>query len=118
MKGLPLELKQEITLYLGFIKTVDLFPEIAHYIYNKEKYTWYHVVYKSNLNILKWLHRNRIEGCTKDVMDWAANDGHIETVRWLHQNRTEGCTKRAMNWTKYEGHTEIVKYLKENNLVK
>ena len=37
MKNLPLELKQEITLYLGFIKTLCLFPNIAHYIYDSEK---------------------------------------------------------------------------------
>ena len=35
MKSLPLELKQEIVLYLDFLKCDSLFPEISHYIYTE-----------------------------------------------------------------------------------
>ena len=31
-------------------------------------------------------------------MNWAAIDGHLEVVKYLHENRTEGCTKDAMDW--------------------
>ena len=88
MKNLPLELKQEIVLYLGLIKTVSLFPKIAHYVYDHKKYTldWY--ARHGYLEIVKWLHLNRTEGCTKAAMDWAEKKGHTEIVEWLHQNST------------------------------
>ena len=69
-----------------------------------------------HLEMVKWLHQNRTEGCTTIAMGWAAGNGHLETVKWLHLNRTEGCTTGAISWAK--GYIEIVKYLKENDLVK
>jgi len=47
------------------------------------------------LEIVKYLHKNRMGGTT-DAMDYAAENGHIETVRWLHQNRSEGGTSRTI----------------------
>ena len=38
MKTLPLELKQEIVLYINFLKCAELFPMIARYIYDQKKY--------------------------------------------------------------------------------
>jgi hypothetical protein len=35
------------------------------------------------MDIIKWLHKNRTEGCTSDAMDWAADNGHLEIVRFL-----------------------------------
>jgi hypothetical protein len=45
-----------------------------------------------HLHIIKWLHDNRIEGCTTLAMNWAASNGHLHVVQWLHENRTKGCT--------------------------
>jgi len=67
-----------------------------------------------HLEIVKWLHENRTEGCTTYAMDWAAYNGHLETVKWLHENRTEGCTKYAINNATNNGHLEIVKYIRDN----
>ena len=47
-------------------------------------------------------------------MDLTASKGHIEIVKWLHENRKEGCTTRAMYWAERMGHLEIVKWLKDN----
>lgn len=47
-------------------------------------------------------------------MDGAALDGHLDVVRWLHPNRTEGCTANAMNWAAANGHSDVVKWLREN----
>jgi hypothetical protein len=30
------------------------------------------------------------------VMDQAAKNGHLEVIKWLHMNRTEGCTGQAI----------------------
>ena len=114
MKNLPLELKQEITLYIGFIKTLCLFPNIAHYIYDPKKYTWSWSAETGHLEIIKWLHHNRTEGCTTWAIDWAASNGHLEIIKFLHKNRTEGCTKLAMDWAAKYGHIKIVKWLHLN----
>ena len=33
----------------------------------------------------------------EEAMDRAAENGHIEIVKWLHINRKEGCTKNVMD---------------------
>jgi len=33
------------------------------------------------------LHENRTEGCTKDAMDRAARNGHLDVVIWLNDNK-------------------------------
>ena len=53
----------------------------------------------------------------KHDWDWAAENGHLEIVKYLHENRTEGCTIWSMSYLVNKGHLEIVKYLKDNNLV-
>ena len=69
---------------------------------------------KGNLEVIKWLHYNRKEGCTKCAMDWAASNGHLEVVKWLHENRKEGYTTNAMLWTASKGHIKMIKWLREN----
>src|SRR5436853_597171 len=64
-----------------------------------------------HLEVVKWLHQNRKEGCSEWAMDHAAEYGHLEVVKWLHQNRTEGCTIRAMNCAAENHHLEVVKWL-------
>ena len=64
-----------------------------------------------HLEVVKWLHQNRTEGCTTDAMDHAASNGHLDVVKWLHQNRKEGCTKDAMDWAAGNGHLEVVNFL-------
>ena len=69
---------------------------------------------KGCLNIIKWLHENRNDGCTTNAMDYAATNGHIEIVKWLHENRTEGCTTDAMDGAIVNGYLEVVQWLYEN----
>ncbi|KAL7746687.1 hypothetical protein RI367_007966 [Sorochytrium milnesiophthora] len=45
------------------------------------------------------------------VMDTAAAYGNLDLVRWLHQNRTEGCTAEAMREAARAGYLSIVKFL-------
>ena len=68
--------------------------------------------WKGKLDVVKWFHSNRTEGCTTKAMDCAARDG--EVVKWLHENRTEGCTVAAIDWAAKNGHFEVVKWLKRN----
>ena len=93
---LPIELVEEIVLFTGFVKVVEIFPKIAHYVYRK-KYNLKWAVINGDLEIVKWLYHNRKEGCTTDVMIWAVEYGHLEILKWLHTNCTEGCTKWVMD---------------------
>ncbi len=67
-----------------------------------------------HLEVVKWLHNNRKEGCTTWAMDWAALNGHLDVIKWLHENRTEGCTKYAMDMSTRNGHLEVCMWLHEN----
>ncbi|ETI33260.1 hypothetical protein F441_19917 [Phytophthora nicotianae CJ01A1] len=60
-----------------------------------------------HLQVVKWLHENRGDGCTTQAMDCAAANGHLDTIQWLHSNRTEGCSKDAPIWAAEVGHFEV-----------
>jgi hypothetical protein len=63
------------------------------------------------LHVVKWLHWNRLEGCTTDAMDWAAGEGHLDMLKWLHSNRNEGFTIQAMERAARYGHLKVVMWL-------
>ncbi len=67
-----------------------------------------------HLHVVKWLHKNREEGCTTNAMDWGATNGHLHVVKWLHKNREEGCTTIAMDYAASRGRLHVVKWLHEN----
>jgi ankyrin repeat protein len=46
-----------------------------------------------------------------DAMNWAAMNGHLEIVKWLHTNRTEGCAETAMKLALENSHLEIIEWL-------
>ncbi|KAI8851629.1 ankyrin repeat-containing domain protein [Chytridium lagenaria] len=68
---------------------------------------------RGHLEVLRYLHDNRKEGCTKTAMDRAAANGHLDVVKFLHNERNEGCSKRAMNRAAAGGHIDVVKFLHE-----
>ncbi|KAF1783525.1 Ankyrin repeat-containing domain [Phytophthora cactorum] len=70
--------------------------------------------YYGHIEVVKWLHDNRREGCTVDAMNLAARNGHLDVVKWLHLNRTEGCTTAAMDCAADRGHLDVVQWLAEN----
>ena len=64
-----------------------------------------------NLYALKLLiHKNK-EKIFFNPINYASLNGHLNIVKWLHKNRSEGCTTGAMNWASENGHTEIYNYL-------
>ena len=48
-----------------------------------------------NLERLKFLHKNRDEGCSFDALIYAAENGHIDIIKWLHENQIDNLTKRS-----------------------
>uniref|UniRef100_K3WNW7 Uncharacterized protein n=1 Tax=Globisporangium ultimum (strain ATCC 200006 / CBS 805.95 / DAOM BR144) TaxID=431595 RepID=K3WNW7_GLOUD len=68
------------------------------------------------LNIVKWLHENRLELQDTHLMDGAvkndnaAGDGQLEILQWLHENGfSSSCTADAMNVAAENGHLDVVK---------
>jgi hypothetical protein len=41
---------------------------------------------------------------SKYTMACAARNGHLEIIKWLHQNRTEGCTTDAIDFASKGGY--------------
>ena len=48
-------------------------------------------------------------------MDLAVHNGDLEIVKYLHSNRSEGCD-RALVFASRKNHFDVVKYLVENEL--
>lgn len=68
----------------------------------------------NHLEVVKWLHNTRTEGCTSDAMDFAAANGHLEVVKWQHSHRSESCTTKAMDGAAFGGHLDVVKWLHQH----
>ncbi|EGG19739.1 hypothetical protein DFA_00317 [Cavenderia fasciculata] len=79
---------------------------------------WYYAMDEAaeqgNLEMVKWFHTNRTEGCTNYAMNHAAQKGYLEIVEFLHKHRTEGCTTFALDQAARGGHFEVVKFLHFN----
>ena len=80
--------------------------------FSKKAMNW--AAENGHLDVVKWLHENRQEGCTRMAMNNAAENGHLGMVKWLHNNREEGCTMYAMNWAAAAGHLHVVNWLRDN----
>lgn len=68
----------------------------------------------NHLDVIKWLHVNNYNGCSKLAMDIAACKNHLEVVKFLSNNRLEGCTVNAIDCAAKHGHLDMVKWLYYN----
>ncbi len=71
--------------FLDIIKLGKKHNALALKKYDK-KYDWNYACKNGDLYLVKFLHYNRTEGCTKDAMDWASANGHLEVVEFLNEN--------------------------------
>lgn len=46
-----------------------------------------------------------------DAMDEAAAQAHLDVVRFLHLNHSEGCTRAALDWAVRRQHVDVVDFL-------
>lgn len=69
-----------------------------------------------HLEIIKYLHENRYEGCTTAAIDNAASNNHLEVVKWLYENRKEGCTNKGSERAAKKGYIDIVIFLYEKKM--
>ena len=113
---LPQEIIDRIAFYLPYELAIGISEYMKSRLGDLK---WQSIAEKGNLFGIKWMHYHEYEMDTwpYSVMDWAASNGQLEVVKWLHKNRSEGCTPEALFWAASKGHLEIVKYLYENKLV-
>ncbi|GAM19958.1 hypothetical protein SAMD00019534_031330 [Acytostelium subglobosum LB1] len=64
-----------------------------------------------DLELVRYLHENRTEGCTYSAMNMASAKGHLDVVKYLMEHRTERCTHYAIDEAAFNGHLHIVIYL-------
>ena len=115
MDYLPIELIDKIVEYTDFETAVKLKRDfVAEKLYGSSNCTFYSAASGGHLEVVKWLHFNRVKGCTVIAMNIAAENGHLEVVEWLYSNREEGFTVKAMDWAALEGYLEVVEWLHLN----
>ncbi|KAL7746336.1 hypothetical protein RI367_008344 [Sorochytrium milnesiophthora] len=69
----------------------------------------------SRADIIEHLHMLPNAPFSAATMDSAAASGDLELVRWFHLNRKEGCTAHAMKRAAQSGYLSIVKFLHEHD---
>ena len=96
--------------YLEIVKYLHTHRNKINYVpykYDHEYYTKYIEPY-----ILE-----QTNGCSTNAMDWAAKNGHLNTVKYLHSIGKMGSIMSIYYATKNK-HYEIVKFLDSSNVIK
>ncbi|EQC24877.1 hypothetical protein SDRG_17230 [Saprolegnia diclina VS20] len=65
---------------------------------------------KGYLSLVQQLHAAGV-ACSTKAMDEAAKHGFLDVVRFLHEHRTEGCTDAALRGASEAGHLDVVRFL-------
>ncbi|GMF24410.1 unnamed protein product [Phytophthora lilii] len=66
---------------------------------------------RGRLDIVKYLHNTRNEGCTVEAMNGAVANGHLDVVKWLCGNYSERCSSDSVNLAMARGHVDVVAWL-------
>ncbi|ETO61183.1 hypothetical protein F444_20775 [Phytophthora nicotianae P1976] len=78
----------------------------------------YDAAKKGRLDIVKLLHSNNIDGCTRTAIQIAAARGHLDVVKWMllckHKKLAGIRTRRTMDCAAESGDLEMVKWLHKN----
>ncbi|TMW58618.1 hypothetical protein Poli38472_010177 [Pythium oligandrum] len=64
-----------------------------------------------HLDMVKYLHEERNDGCTIDAVDIAANNGHLDVVKFLFEHRQEKGSMEALNDAAANARGEVLRYL-------
>ncbi|GLD92556.1 hypothetical protein PINS_up001115 [Pythium insidiosum] len=66
-----------------------------------------------DLEMVQWIHAQRApHAFSAHAMDGAAAGGFLDVVRFLHEHRTEGCTAQAINGALLGRHDDVVAFLR------
>ena len=73
--------------------------------------------YMGYFDIIKWLHQNRNEGCSRKAMDNAAITGHLSIMIWLNATYGVMCTRWGIECARENEHQHVVDWIIQNNMV-
>ena len=71
----------------------------------------FRAVYYKRLNIIKWLHKNTSEKCSRWEINLAAENGYLNILKWLHKNKNERWSSLTINLAVQNKHTDVYNYL-------
>ncbi|KAI8925969.1 hypothetical protein BC831DRAFT_248906 [Entophlyctis helioformis] len=66
------------------------------------------------LDMVKWLHRHRSDGCTTDAVDGALEMHHYQVATWLLAHRPEGCSPAWVCKMASQGRLDILQAMHTN----
>uniref|UniRef100_K3W5I9 Ankyrin repeat-containing domain n=1 Tax=Globisporangium ultimum (strain ATCC 200006 / CBS 805.95 / DAOM BR144) TaxID=431595 RepID=K3W5I9_GLOUD len=64
-----------------------------------------------HLDVMRWLHSHRNEGCTRDAIDNVAENGHFHVAKWFYEHHNKGCFTRTMDDAAWRGRLDVAKWL-------
>lgn len=73
--------------------------------------SWKIAALKGDFAVIKHLHRDGIKGCTHEIMDIVAEQNYVDILRFLIKNRVEGCSEKAIIKAAENGHLLAVEIL-------
>lgn len=82
---LPIDLHINISMYINFEKVIQIFPNIAKYLYINHYHTWKYAVENGFIYIIKWLHFNKIQGINENIMKLCVIHGHLNILKFLYK---------------------------------
>ncbi|EFA81194.1 hypothetical protein PPL_06031 [Heterostelium album PN500] len=108
---------------LSYLTLIDVSAEFGHLDilkwlhYNRIGFATSRAAYlaatKGHLELLKYLLNHVNTDFSSDAMDYACSK-HLDIVKWLHENQSARATTLAMDNAAMNGRFEIVKWLNEN----
>lgn len=98
----------EVIIKHGLIRTLSKYENELKF----NKYCLSNAASNGHLEVVKWLLRNRNEGCRILAIKKAAENGNLHIVKLLHENIPGIYSKSAMVDATENGQLDIVKYLK------
>jgi hypothetical protein len=102
--------------YLDFETLVNMGSKQAFEAFDPEQHTWMWAAETGKLNVLKWLHANRIPYKTyySAIVEAATVYGHLDIVKWFFANGLKRTVRALTQLAAEYGHLDIVKWLHAN----
>ncbi|KAJ3095242.1 hypothetical protein HDU97_007128 [Phlyctochytrium planicorne] len=88
---------------IGFIEAIDDNKSGAPLNRQEDEQNW--------LNVIKFLHAHRKEGCTTAAMDQVARLGYLSVIKFLRTKLKQRCTAAAMRQAGKRGNLPVILYL-------
>jgi hypothetical protein len=67
-----------------------------------------------HIDVLEWLYNHNLRDHTEHAMDWAAENGKLDAIKWLDRKLHAPCTRHAIRHARWHGHRDVVNWLRLN----